>query len=142
MKTQIYFIAIMLVAISLCSCTKNDNDTGQSPQASPRQPANVQENEQVSGFKVVPVPNQSQLVLRMDEIEQILKKAGFSDLQIQQYGTSILDGLANAGAVRILIDDKVEAGFAVRGDEVFVSSRSKGYFVYNIKTGWVNTQKR
>lgn len=138
MKHLIYFIAAILIAVSVSSCSKKNNDTGQPPQAGQRQPASVQ---QVSGFKVVPVPNQSKLVLRMDEIEQILKKAGFSDSQIQQYGTSILDGLANAGAVRILIDDKVEAGFAVRDDEVFVSSRSKGYFVYNIKTGWVDVKR-
>jgi hypothetical protein len=34
----------------------------------------------------------------------------------------------------------VEAGFAVRGDEIFISSRSRGYFIYNINTGWVNVQ--
>lgn len=91
-----------------------------------------------SGIQVVPVPNQNVLSLNADEIVQILRQVGFTDQQIQKYGWSIREGLAKSGAVRILIDDVVEAGFAVRGDEVFISSRSRGYWIYNINTGWVN----
>jgi hypothetical protein len=95
-----------------------------------------------SGIQVVPIPNQNVLLLNSDQIVQILKAAGFDDEQIIEYGPSIRDGLARSGAVRILINNVVEAGFAVKGDEVFISTRSRGYFIYNIKTGWVNMQGR
>jgi len=90
------------------------------------------------GIQVIPVPNQNVLVLNADEVVQILRQTGFTDQQIQKHGWSVREGLAKSGAVRIMIDDIVEAGFAVRGDEVFISSRSRGYWIYNINTGWVN----
>ncbi len=95
-----------------------------------------------SGMQVVPVPNQDVLDLNADEIVQILRASGFTDQQIQEYGWSIREGLLRSGAVRILINNVVEAGYAVRGDEVFISTRSRGYFIYNINTGWVNVQPR
>ncbi|MEJ2647972.1 MAG: hypothetical protein P8016_06140 [Sedimentisphaerales bacterium] len=95
-----------------------------------------------SGFQVVPVPNRDVLVLDANEVVQILRAAGFSNEQILEYGPSIRDGLARSGAVRILINKVVEAGFAVKGDDVYISTRSRGYFIYNINTGWVNMQAR
>jgi hypothetical protein len=95
-----------------------------------------------SGIQVVPIPNQDVLVLNADQLVQILRAAGFSDPQIDEYGWSIRDGLARSGAVRILIDNTVETGFAVKGDDVYISSRSRGYWIYNINTGFVNMQRR
>jgi hypothetical protein len=95
-----------------------------------------------SGIHVVPVPNQHVLTLNANEIVEILRAAGFSDSQIDEYGWSVREGLAKSGAVRILIDKKVEAGFAIRGEEVYISTRSRGYFIYNINTGWANMQGR
>ena len=95
-----------------------------------------------SGIQVVPIPNQDVLVLNADELVQILRAAGFSDPQIDEYGWSIRDGLARSGAVRILIDNTVEAGFAVKGDDVYISSRSRGYWIYNINTGFVNMHRK
>ena len=95
-----------------------------------------------SGIQVVPVPNQDTLVLNANEVVQILRAAGFSDEQIMEYGPQIRDGLARSGAVRIVIDKVIEAGFAIKGDDVYISTRSRGYFIYNINTGWVNMQQR
>ncbi len=95
-----------------------------------------------SGIQVVPVPNQNTIVLKANEVVLILRAAGFTDEQIKKYGWSVREGLARSGAVRILIDNVVEAGFAVRGDEVFISTRSRGYFIYNINTGWANMQQQ
>ena len=94
-----------------------------------------------SGIHVVPVPNQYVLSLNADEIVQILRASGFTDSQIEKYGWSVREGLARSGAVRILIDKVVEAGFAVRGDDIYISTRSRGYFIYNINTGWVKMQQ-
>ena len=91
-----------------------------------------------SGIKIVPVPNQNTLVLKADEIIKILRVIGFDQEQIEEYGWSVREGLARSGAVRIMIDGTVEAGFAIRGDEVYISSRSGHYYIYNVNTGWVN----
>ena len=90
-----------------------------------------------SGIKIVPVPNRETLVLKADEIIQILRVVGFSQDQIEEYGWSVRDGLARSGAVRVMVDGSVEAGFAIRGDEIYISSRS-GHYIYNVNTGWVN----
>lgn len=99
------------------------------------------EIEQITNIQVVSVSNRDVLTLSVDNILQILKAVGFSNSQIQEYGFSIRDGLSKSGAVRVLIDDVVEAFLAVRGDEVFISTRNRGYFIYNIKTGWTNMQR-
>lgn len=91
-----------------------------------------------SGIKVIPAPNQDVLVLTADEVVLIMQRVGFSNEQIQKYGWPVCDALARSGAVRILVDGQVEAAFAVKGDEVFISSRSRGQHIYNINTGWVN----
>ena len=95
-----------------------------------------------SGIHVVPVPNQYILTLNANEVVQIMRASGFTDEQIYEFGPSVRDGLAKSGAVRILIDNKVEAGFAARGEEIYISTRSRGYFIYNINTGWVNVPQR
>lgn len=97
--------------------------------------------EQKSNIKIVPVPSQDVLSLNADEMMQILSRIGFTDSQIQEHSFSVRDGLSKSGAVRIFIDDVVQAGLAVRGDEVFISSRNNGQFIYNIKTGWINSPR-
>ena len=125
MKSIFYYTVIISIAISAGSCSKKKNDDSQ----------------QQNNIQVVSVPNQDVIVLDADQTVEILKKAGFSDSQIKQHGSSIREGLAKSGAVRILIDNVVEAGFAARGDQIYVSTRSNGYYIYNIKTGWVDMQR-
>jgi hypothetical protein len=91
-----------------------------------------------SGIKVVPVPSQDVLTLTPDEVILILQRIGFVNEQIREHGWSVSEGLAKSGAVRIFVDGSVEAGLAIKGDEVFISSRSRGQFIYNINTGWVD----
>ena len=90
-----------------------------------------------SGITIVPVPNQNTLALRGDEIVQILSRAGLSPEQIKQYGWEVREALRTSGAARIMINKTVEAGFAVRGDQIYISTRDRGYWIYNINTGWV-----
>jgi hypothetical protein len=155
MKSIMFCLTIMLVVTTVSSCSKKDNNNTQQPQSGQEQSSltketeqneqeptpEPQQNEQSPKMEVVPVPNQDVIVLNAEQITEILKKSGFSNTQIQECGYSIREGLAKSGAVRIMIDNKVEAGFAVRGDEVYISTRARGYFIYNIKTGWVNSTK-
>ncbi len=91
-----------------------------------------------SGIKVVPVPSSDVLTLTPDEVIIILQRIGFSNDQIKEHGWPVSEGLARSGAVRIFVDGAVEAGLAIKGDEVFISSRSRGQYIYNINTGWVD----
>jgi hypothetical protein len=130
MKAIMYCIAIMLLAFSVSSCSKKDNDSEQS------------QGQETAKVQIVPVPNQGVLVLDAGQIAQILTKAGFSEKQISDYGPSIREALAKSGAVRIMINNVIEAGLAVKGDDIYISTRSRGYFIYNTKTGWKNMQNQ
>ena len=95
-----------------------------------------------SGIKIVPIPSQDILELYPDEVMLILQRIGFTDEQIREHAWSVREGLAKSGAVRIMVNGTIEAGFAIRGDEIYISSRSRGRFIYNINTGWVGEQQR
>jgi hypothetical protein len=92
---------------------------------------------QNTGIQVIPVSNRQVLALNADDVVQIMRRAGFSDYQIMQYGPTLRNGLAHSGAVEIRINKKVEAVFAVNGDAIYISTRLRGNFIYNIRTGWV-----
>jgi hypothetical protein len=91
------------------------------------------------GIQVVPLGNRSVLTLTADEVVQVMRAAGFSDEQIYQHGTAVRDGLARSGAVQVKINGTVEAVFAINGETVYVSTRLRGHFMYNVRTGWVNS---
>jgi hypothetical protein len=92
---------------------------------------------QNTGIQIIPVSNREVLALNADDVVQIMRRSGFSDNQIMQYGTDMRNGLAQSGAVEIRINKKVEAVFAVNGDSIYISTRLRGNFIYNIRTGWV-----
>jgi len=96
------------------------------------------------GIEVVPLRNQKTdrvslnvLTLSSDDIVRVMRQAGFSDNQILEYGTDLHIALSREGAAQIKIRNRLEAIFAINGDAVYISSRSRGNFIYNVKTGWV-----
>jgi hypothetical protein len=92
------------------------------------------------GIQVVPMSNRHVLALSADDVVQIMRRAGFSDTQILEYGTDLRNGLAESGAVQIKIGRKVEAVFAVNlndGNCVYISTRLRGNFIYNVDSGWI-----
>ena len=93
-----------------------------------------------TGIQVIPLSNRHVLALSADDVVQVMRGAGFSDRQILAYGTDLRNGLAQYGAVQIKVNNKLEAVFAVnldRGDCVYISTRLRGNFIYNLKTGWI-----
>ena len=96
------------------------------------------ENNMKNNIKIHPIPNQDVLSLNADQMAEILNKIGFTKAQIDEHSPAIRDALSNAGRVRIMIDDVVEASLGVKGDEVFISSRTNGFGIYNINTGLAN----
>jgi len=91
------------------------------------------------GFEILPVNNQNVLTLSSDDIVRVMRGAGFSDNQILQYGEDLHLALAQYGAAQIKIRRKLEAVFAINGDAVYISTRLRGNFIYNTKTGWVGS---
>ena len=91
------------------------------------------------GLEIFPLNNQDVLTLSSDDIVRIMRGAGFSDNQILQYGENLHLALSQYGAAQIKIRRKLEAVFAVNGDAVYISTRLRGNFIYNTKTGWVGS---
>jgi len=88
------------------------------------------------GFEVIPVSSRNVLALSADDIVQVMRRAGFSDNQILEIGTEVHDALLQSGGVYIKVNKKVEATFAVSDDDVYISTRLRGNFIYNVNTGW------
>ena len=91
------------------------------------------------GLEIFPLNNQDVLTLSSDDIVRIMRGAGFSDNQILQYGENLHLALSQYGAAQIKIRRKLEAVFAINGDAVYISTRLRGNFIYNTKTGWVGS---
>jgi len=90
-----------------------------------------------SGIEVIPLNSRNVLELSADNVVDIMRAAGFSDEQIIEYGTAVRDGLAQTGAVQINVNRRAEAIFAVKEQDIYISTQLRGLFIYNINTGWV-----
>ena len=95
---------------------------------------------QPTGIQILPMGNQDVLELTANDVVQVMRAAGFSDDQIYEHGAAVHDGMARSGAVQVKIDDTYEAVFAAKGDSIYISTRSRGHFLYNINTGWQNVR--
>ena len=90
-----------------------------------------------AGIQVLPLGNRHVLTLTADDVVEVMRAAGFTDMQIWEHGTAMRDGLARSGAVQIKIGETVEAVFAANGDSVYITTRLRGNFIYSVSTGWV-----
>jgi ligand-binding sensor domain-containing protein len=93
-----------------------------------------------SGIQIIPLSSRSVLELNADDVVRVMRRAGFSDKQILEYGPDLRDGLAQSGAVQVKIGSKVEAVFAINLDHgpcIYITTRLRGSFIYNVQTGWV-----
>jgi hypothetical protein len=79
--------------------------------------------------------NQDVTALDADDVVRIMRQAAFSDQQIIDLGTDLRNALAAGGAAQIRVGKMVEAIFAVDGPYLGVSSRRRGSFIYDPRTG-------
>ena len=89
-------------------------------------------------FQVIPLSNQNVVALSAEDIIQVMRRAGFSDEQILELGADLRDGLSMSGAAQVKVGDKVEVVFAAHSDCVYISTRLRGNFIYNMKGCWVD----
>ena len=94
------------------------------------------------GIEVIPLNSRNVLNLSADNVVDIMRAAGFTDEQIIEHGTAVRDGLAQTGAVQIKVNGTVEAIFAAKEQDVYISTQLRGLFIYNINTGWVTGNNR
>ncbi len=93
-----------------------------------------------TGIQIIPLNSSSVLTLSPDNLVEIMRRAGFSDEQILEYGPDVHDGLAQSGAVQVRVNNRVEVVIAInrdRGDYVYISSASRGNSIYNVNSGWL-----
>jgi hypothetical protein len=83
--------------------------------------------------QVTGLPNQQSMQLTADDIVRVMSRAGFTDAQILDMGTILRNHLAGSGAAQIRVGRKVEALFAVDSSCLYVSSRLRGSFIYDVK---------
>ena len=83
--------------------------------------------------QIIPVSNREVAALSAEDIVRVMLRAGFSDEQILELGTELRNELGLSGAAQINVGDKMEAIFAVDGDYVYVSSRLRGSFIYDLR---------
>jgi hypothetical protein len=83
--------------------------------------------------EVIPGNNREVAALNAEDIARIMLRAGFSYELIMELGTDLRNELLLSGAAQINVQKNAEALFAVKGNYIYVSSRSKGSFIYDFQ---------
>lgn len=92
-------------------------------------------------FQVIPVSSRDVAILTSDDVVRIMRRAGFSDDQILELGTQVRNAILLSGAVEIKRGKVVEAIFAVKDNNVFITAGLRGNFIYNVEKGtWVRLE--
>ena len=72
------------------------------------------------------------MVLDPDDVVTVMRRAWFSDEQIEQLGLELRDALASYGAARIRSDNCTEALFLTDGHFIYVTVRGHEAFFYSV----------
>jgi hypothetical protein len=92
-------------------------------------------------FHVIPVSSRDVAALSSDDVVRIMRRAGFSDDQILELGTQVRNAILLSGAVEIKRGKVVEAIFAVKDNNVFITAGLRGNFIYNAENGtWIRLE--
>jgi len=83
--------------------------------------------------QVIPVSNREVAAMSAEDIVRVMLRAGFTDEQILQLGTDLRNEIALSGAAQINEGDKVQSILAVDSGYVYVSSRLRGSFIYDLR---------
>jgi len=71
--------------------------------------------------------------LKADEIVRIMRRIGIADELIPTLGNNLRDAMRSTGAAALSRGGRPEVMFAVNEEHLFVQSRSKGSFIYDLK---------
>ncbi len=87
------------------------------------------------GIQIAPQSNQEVADLSSDDVVRIMRRVGFPDDLILELGGEMHEALLYSGAARVLDNKEVEALLRINGRYVYITSRSRGTFVYDPATG-------
>jgi hypothetical protein len=88
-----------------------------------------------SELRITPLNNKNTITLSADDIVRMMRQVGFSDEQIIELGGRMHDSLSHSGAAQLEIGNKIEAIFAVNDNFVYIATRLRGSFIYDVKRG-------
>lgn len=83
-------------------------------------------------MSVVPQRNGDSIVLSPAQVIALMRRADFSDEQIENLGAELRDALAFYGAARIKSQDSVEALFITDGCRIYGAVSGRGIFFYDV----------
>ncbi len=90
-------------------------------------------------FTVIPFSNSSALALDGKDVHHIMEIAGFTPPQIWQLAEDLHNALMQLGGAKMRMGKKqIEVIYAVQGDLVWITTRSRGLFVYDTKSKQFN----
>jgi hypothetical protein len=100
---------------------------------------NKSDSKRKSDFTVVPFSNSSVVALDGDDVRRVMEIAGFTPPQIWELGEDLHNALMQLGGAKMRLGKKqVEVIYAVQGDLVWITTRSRGLFVYDVKSKQFN----
>jgi hypothetical protein len=88
-------------------------------------------------LRLTPLNNKSTIMLSADNIVKMMRQVGFTDEQILKLGSRMHDGLLLSGAVQLEIGNEVQAIFAVNDNYIYIATRMRGTFIYDVKRGHI-----
>ena len=83
-------------------------------------------------LRIVPQSNKDLANLSPDDIVNVMERVGFSDDEIVEFGTDLHNALRFSGAAGVVYGRETEVIYAVKGELLFVNSRSQGTFIYDL----------
>ena len=87
-------------------------------------------------LQITAIPNNSAVDLSPRDVVSLMRASGFVDKQIYEYGPDFRQALLEFGGAQIAIGEgQVEAMYKVQGDLVWVTTMTRGNFVYDVKAG-------
>jgi hypothetical protein len=108
---------ILMLALGIAGCTSSKTSYSSSE------------------LRITPLSNKNTIALSTDDIVRIMRRAGFSDEQILELGGCMHDSLLHSGAAQLEIGNRVEAIFAANNNFVYIATRLRGSFIYDVKKG-------
>jgi len=107
---------------------------GERQQQPPRQSQRQPERRQGS-IRIEAQTNREVADLNPDDVVRIMRRIGFTDAQILDMGTDMHETLLVSGGARVVNGQETEALLRVNGMQVYIRSRSRGSFVYDLGYG-------
>ena len=105
--------------------------------AGSRSQSQEQSRSNTKGLHIVPQRSHAVAELKANDVIKIMRSIGCTDEQIVDLGTDLRDILAQDGAARIMVGKKLEALMQVSGNQVLITSNSRGTFVYDLRRGQI-----